>query len=190
MRVNARESLAARSDTACMKLFARFLFCAGVACATFAPQLALAADTDDDNAPPPISSQAPLDRYFGKLAMSPLGIVNAVRLVSWRGDSHLVESAQAVEGLAAVEDSVRDWETQFPADSWLPRVVLSLERAYHRFTSAEARAADDRVAVWLWTKYPNSAEAHGLLAERGMPDGATDAAYAARVDVMPAVLKP
>ena len=68
----------------------------------------------------PRAPQAPMDRYFGKLAMSPLGVENAIALASVRAGAYNATATTVTRSLVFVEDSVKDWESKFPKDRWLP----------------------------------------------------------------------
>ena len=122
--------------------------------------------------------------------MSPLGVANAIRHVTERSDANEVDAATAIAGLTYVEDSVKDWESQFPGDSWLPRTLMSIKRVYRKFDDPSARANEARIAAWLTLRYPDSDEAHACVAEADARDAAIDAAYADRTDPTPSVLRP
>jgi len=70
---------------------------------------------------------APADEYFGPLKMSVLGIRNQIHDLgilyepTYDFDHHLAKSIMAKAILA--EESLRDWEQKYPADSQLPRYI-------------------------------------------------------------------
>jgi hypothetical protein len=134
--------------------------------------------------------QAPLDRYFGRLNMSPIGVANAIRHVAERANAKQVDAASAIAGLAYVEDAVKDWEAQYPSDNWLPRTLMSIKHVYRSIDDPSARAAEARIAAWITTRYPASDEAHVCVAEFDARDAIVDAAIADRTDPTPSVLKP
>jgi len=134
--------------------------------------------------------QAPLDRYFGRLNMSPIGVANAIRHVAERSNAKQVDAATAIAGLTYVEDAVKDWESQFPSDNWLPRTLMSIKHVYRSIDDPAARAAEARIAAWITTRYPSSDEARVCVTESDARDGIVDAALAARNDPTPSVLKP
>jgi hypothetical protein len=134
--------------------------------------------------------QAPLDRYFGRLNMSPIGVANAIRHVAERSNAKQVDAATAIAGLAYVEDAVKDWESQFPSDNWLPRTLMSIKHVYRSIDDPAARAAEARIAAWITTRYPGSDEARVCVTESEARDAIVDAAFAERADPTPSVLKP
>jgi hypothetical protein len=139
------------------------------------------------------STAAPADEYFGRLQMSPLGIVNAIRLVSARRSARVLAASDAMSGLGLVEDSIRDWEARFPSDPWLPRVLLDLGRTYELFDGSDARRKALDVAQWMSATYRATGEATLLCRELGVPldaDGARLSAEAAGADAVPAALRP
>ncbi len=167
------------------------LFCSSVfvciAVVTMAPRVCRA---DTTIAIVSHTRQAPLDRYFGKLAMSPIGVGNAIRNVADRADAKLVDAPTAIAGLALVEDSVKDWESQFPADTWLPHMLMSIKRVYHKYDDSNARESEARISAWITSRYPESDEARTCLAEADARDAIADSAFADHTDPMPGVLKP
>jgi hypothetical protein len=103
---------------------------------------------------------APADEYFGRLKLSILGIRNTIKDMGLKADAdpaHAVSSVMGAVGLT--EDAMRDWEKKYPADSWIPPAILSLERLYAKVDSDEARAHAKIVMVWLVHDYPKSAPA-------------------------------
>lgn len=103
---------------------------------------------------------APADAYFGTQKMSVLGIRNRIRDVSLRMDVGVsVDPANAIHDMKFVEESIRDWERQYPSDSWLPRMVYALHHVYKRLRNDEASQHASQVGAWLIDRYPNSKEA-------------------------------
>jgi hypothetical protein len=125
------------------------------------------------------SNSAPADEYFGPLKMSVLGIKNSIvetsaRLDSAPGDDESLHNANLVEA------SVREWESKYPRDAWLPRTILALHRVYRRMASAEANLHAVDMAAWLIAKYPGSDEARSLRSElAGRLDPATEVTVSA-----------
>ena len=109
------------------------------------------------------TAQAPMDRYFGRLKFSPLGVGNTISLISGEVDEKRLDSSQAVSSLAFTEDAVRDWQAKFPADRWLPRTVLSIGRVYHKFDDPVGRKNEKRIDTWILLHFPASNEARALL---------------------------
>lgn len=109
---------------------------------------------------------APADEYFGPLAMSILGIRNSLRDTAARLDADpSADANSALRHVALIETSVRDWESKYPGDSWIPRTLLSLHRVYSRIHTEDGRQNATRIASWLMSKYTVSAEAQTLRAE-------------------------
>jgi hypothetical protein len=104
-------------------------------------------------------SNAPADEYFGPLALSVLGIRNAIGATTLRLDRAGAVGADAVKGVALVEESIREWQAKYPDDAWLPRMVLALHHAYRKIATDESRRRSVDTATWLISRYPDSAEA-------------------------------
>ena len=101
---------------------------------------------------------APADEYFGHARMSVLGIGNTIR----DARSHLDEGRAPqpiVDGpLAFASDAIRDWQSRYPNDNWIPRNLYALEVAYvhaRPYGMEQAR----RTEAWLVHDYPQTAEA-------------------------------
>src|SRR5271155_5912702 len=84
------------------------------------------------------SRSAPADEYFGPLRLSVLGIRNSIAETTLRLDRVGLEVGDTMRNVGLVEASVRDWESKYPGDSWLPGIVLSLHRVYRRIGTQEA----------------------------------------------------
>ena len=109
---------------------------------------------------------APADEYFGPLKLSVLGIANSLRDESARVDAETAGNPDsAFQHVTLVEASVRDWETKYPGDTWLPRTLLTLERLYAKIESDRSRQHASEVASWLIDRYPASPETVRLRAE-------------------------
>jgi hypothetical protein len=103
---------------------------------------------------------APADEYFGRLKLSILGIRNTIKDMGLKADADPVHAVSSVMGsVTLTEDAMRDWERKYPADTWIPPAILSLERLYAKVDSDEARAHAKAVMVWLVRDYPRSAPA-------------------------------
>ncbi|HEY4442631.1 MAG TPA: hypothetical protein VGN14_19410 [Candidatus Elarobacter sp.] len=118
------------------------------------PVAALAAE---DGAPyVPMSQLAPADEYFGHAKLSVLGIANHIKDAGARLDEG-ANPAKVFDGpLAFVEDSIRDWEHQFPNDPWIARDLYGLELAYLRAQSPRGVSLAHHAADWLVADYPDS----------------------------------
>jgi replicative superfamily II helicase len=109
---------------------------------------------------------APADEYFGPLKLSILGIANSLKDETARVDAETAgDPDSAFQHVTLVEASVRDWETKYPSDTWLPRTVLALERLYAKIESDRSRQHASEIASWLIDRYPASPETIRLRAE-------------------------
>jgi len=109
---------------------------------------------------------APADEYFGPLELSVLGIRNSLKDMATRLDADPAADTEAtLRRVALIESSVRDWETKYPADAWLPRTVLAIDRVYERIHSEDGRRHVTETASWLMGKYASSDEAQTMRTE-------------------------
>jgi hypothetical protein len=111
------------------------------------------------------SISAPADEYFGPLGLSVIGIQNSISKNDMRLDMAGLDQGDVFKNVNLLEVSVRDWESKYPRDRWLPRTVLALHNAYRRMAGEAAALHAIDVAAWLLDKYPSSEEAQGLRAE-------------------------
>jgi hypothetical protein len=103
---------------------------------------------------------APADEYFGRLKLSILGIRNTIKDMGLKADADPAHAAGSVMGAVGLcEDAMHDWEKKYPADSWIPPAILSLERLYAKVDSEEARSHAKVVMTWLVHDYPKSVPA-------------------------------
>ena len=114
-------------------------------CAMTAPALAA-----------PATSVAPADRYFGRLKMSILGIRNALKDLSERADARPGDAEHVYDKAVLVEDALRDWQTHFPRDPWIPKFTYSLAQLYGKLDLDDARTRRDETFDWLVATYPES----------------------------------
>jgi hypothetical protein len=112
-----------------------------------------------------LSRSAPADEYFGPLKLSILGVRNTISDSEVKLDRGGMDSDRMMKHLALIEASVREWESKYPRDSWLPRTVLDLHRVYRKIATAEASLHSVDVASWLLHKYGATHEAQALRAE-------------------------
>lgn len=112
------------------------------------------------------SHLAPADEYFGPLKMSVLGIRNTLRDESVRlASADRPEPAAAYAHANLVERSLLDWQSKYPADRWLPRMVFALQHLYAQIPSETSRRHASKVAAWLISRYPRSGEAAQMRRE-------------------------
>lgn len=119
-------------------------------------------------APPRVAADnladgAPVDEYFGRLQMSPLGVRNELHRLEQRADANQAHAEKIFRMADLVEDSLRDWQRKYPRDSWLPdRLRLLVEVYTHVHTPAGLVRARHALA-WLL-----SITTHGSDANRAI----------------------
>ena len=152
-----------RSET-CQCGTAAILSSATFLTATVAFSVPAAATTTNPAAKKPAAlAVAPADEYFGPLAMSILGIRNALKDSAAKLDADAKADCDATaKHVELIEVSVHAWETKYPKDSWLPRTVLALEHVYARIHTDEGRQRATQTAAWLSKRYAKSKEAVAL----------------------------
>jgi hypothetical protein len=103
---------------------------------------------------------APLDRYFGTMKMSPIGIRNGVgalgRYYEWRieTDDALVHDAEWIE------QSLVDWQRQFPRDNWLPPTAFHLMELYGEIQTQDARDHATAMLHYIIVNWPDTKYGH------------------------------
>ena len=102
------------------------------------------------------SKVAPADEYFGRQKLSILGIGNMIKDCRLRVEADMSKSGSIYGALANVEDAMRDWESKYPADSWVPKDLELLEAVYLEVPEQRARDNGTRIEVWLVHDYPQS----------------------------------
>jgi hypothetical protein len=103
------------------------------------------------------SALAPADQYFGRLKMSILGIRNSIKDLDYRasgGDQS--DAVHVYDKLVLVEDALRDWQSRYPRDTWLPRYTHELAMVYRKLPLEEARVRSNDLFGLLSTRYANS----------------------------------
>jgi hypothetical protein len=111
------------------------------------------------------SGPAPADEYFGSLHMSVLGVRNVLHDVGRHIEADPANGSRYLGMIVLTETSIRDWESKYPADSWLPRSIYGLQHLYGKLSGPEcARKALD-VANWLIGHYPSSEYARTMRDE-------------------------
>jgi hypothetical protein len=132
------------------------------------------------------SGLAPADEYFGRSHLSVLGVRNAIKDLTSREDMHIDGDEAVVYGkLLIVEDAITDWRAKFPADTWLPRLGLSLARAWSKLEFADAAGRASAALDWIAREYPDSAAAPWAATYRNAPRALATADTAADVPAVP-----
>ncbi|MBV9440670.1 MAG: hypothetical protein JOZ24_11820 [Candidatus Eremiobacteraeota bacterium] len=104
----------------------------------------------------PSPNLAPADRYFGRLKMSILGVRNSLNDLSARADAHPEDADHIFDKAVLVEDALRDWQTQFPNDPWIPKYAYALSQLYAKLNTDAARERGNDARDWLIARYPRS----------------------------------
>ncbi len=103
---------------------------------------------------------APADEYFGKLKMRHSRHSEHDQRLGLKADSDPAHAeASVMGGIPLTEDAMHDWEKKYPADTWIPPAILSLERLYAKIDTDSARAKAKITMLWLVHDNPASAPA-------------------------------
>jgi len=102
-----------------------------------------------------ILNAAPADEYFGPSQQSVLEIRN--RLDDFdRHDASRMLDPSVPAYLDHLQLAIRDWQTKYPRDPWLPQVLAHLVREYWRAGQSSGEQATAALAD-LRSSYPDSA---------------------------------
>jgi len=104
----------------------------------------------------PAPKLAPVDEYFGKMKLSPLGINNTIHDTSQHVKYDQANAARYYTGLEWAEDALHDWARKYPQDTWLPGRAYFMSHVFWQMHTAEADAAADRCRQLLFTQFPKS----------------------------------
>ncbi|HXP92494.1 MAG TPA: hypothetical protein VN905_03430 [Candidatus Binatia bacterium] len=116
---------------------------------------------------------APADEYFGRLKMSVLGIQNVVKDMRLRVQADPGKTESIFGALAMVENSIHDWESKYPEDTWIAKDLLALEITYLAAAGEKARSVAVRIEAWLHHDYPGSPYAAQARDELAKADATT-----------------
>ena len=138
-------------------------------------------------APPP--KVAPLDEYFGKMKLSPLGINNTIHDTNLHVKYDSANAGHYYQGLAWAEDALRDWARKYPNDTWLPGRAYFMSHVFWQMHTADGDAAAERCRTMLFTDFHKSHwaalaknENKDMIAPVGAPLPEAAAAVAAPVN--------
>jgi len=109
-----------------------------------------------------LTRTAPADEYFGNLKFSPIGVRNeVVRINKYldKGWGYRMESDSL-----QVENSVADWQKQYPHDSTLPATLLDAFKLLERVETPKTKDAAQRVKTILLVQYADSRQAQEIAA--------------------------
>jgi hypothetical protein len=115
---------------------------------------------------------APADEYFGHYKLSVLGIANTIRDAGARIDAGTDPRSMLNGPLSFVNDAIKDWESQYPADPWISKDLLALETVYLRVPTDEGFRLATQTESWLVADYANSdnaADGRNELAANRIP---------------------
>lgn len=131
-------------------------------------------------APPP--KVAPLDEYFGKMKLSPLGINNTIHDTNLHVKYDAANAGHYYQSLAWAEDALHDWARKYPGDTWLPGRAYYMSHVFWQMHTPEGDAAAQRCRTMLFTSFKSShwaALAKNETQDKIAPVGAPPAAAAA-----------
>ncbi len=120
-------------------------------CFTLSPLSSLARSSKSPAAP----VSAPIDEYFGRMKLSPIGIGNELRRIAARSENES-NARNSLPLLSLVEDSMRDWEHKYPHDDWIPKNLARLEHDYLLVPTLGGRIHAMHVIEWLRSDFPGS----------------------------------
>ncbi|MBV8163062.1 MAG: hypothetical protein JOZ91_02225 [Candidatus Eremiobacteraeota bacterium] len=99
---------------------------------------------------------APVDEYFGKMKLSPLGINNTIHDTSMHLKYDPANAARYYTGLEWAEDALHDWARKYPGDTWLPGRAYFMSHVFWQMHTPDGDAAADRCRTLLFTQFPKS----------------------------------
>jgi TolA-binding protein len=105
-------------------------------------------------APPP--KVAPLDEYFGRMKLSPLGINNTIHDTNLHVKYDSANAGRYYQSLAWAEDALHDWARKYPNDTWLPGRAYYMSHVFWQMHTADGDAAAERCRTMLFTSFKQS----------------------------------
>ncbi len=99
---------------------------------------------------------APLDEYFGRMKLSPLGIENTIHDANLHVKYDQANAGHYYQGLEWAEDALHDWARKYPQDTWLPGRAYFMSHVFWEMHTGEADAAANRCRQLLFTQFPKS----------------------------------
>ena len=106
-----------------------------------------------------VSDAAPVDEYFGRLKLSPLGVRNELHLLEHRADADPAHADQIFHMTDLIEDSIRDWQKHYPRDSWIPERLRLLVEVYTHVHTPEGLLRAHHALAWLLSVTINGTDA-------------------------------
>lgn len=99
---------------------------------------------------------APLDEYFGKAKLSPLGIENTIHDTNLRVHYDPEHASRYYSTLEVAENALHDWARKYPHDPWLPGRAYFMSHVFWSMNAPQADAAAQRCRLLLFTRFPDS----------------------------------
>lgn len=106
------------------------------------------------------STSAPADEYFGRYHLSILGIRNALSDMTNQAHGHPEKASAYLNSAELTEDAIHQWQARYPQDSWLPKIVFSLERLYVSIGTQDSAEHAVQTAAWLDKSFAQTQYAH------------------------------
>ncbi len=109
-----------------------------------------------------LTRTAPADEYFGRTKLSPIGVANETIRIGKYLDSGW---GDRMSGDALwLDDSIADWQRQYPHDPTLPQLLLNEYHLLKRVASADTLAAAEKVRSLILVQYAGTPQARELAA--------------------------
>jgi hypothetical protein len=104
----------------------------------------------------PPSKVAPLDEYFGKMKLSPLGINNTIHDTNLHVKYDSANAGHYYQSLAWAEEALHDWAHKYPQDTWLPGRAYYMSHVFWQMHTPEGDAAAERCRTMLFAQFQKS----------------------------------
>ena len=99
---------------------------------------------------------APVDEYFGRMKLSPLGINNTIHDTSMHIKYDPANAGRYYTALEWAEDALHDWAHKYPGDTWLPGRAYFMSHVFWQMHTRDGDAAANRCRSLLFTQFPKS----------------------------------
>lgn len=99
---------------------------------------------------------APLDEYFGRQKLSPLGIENIIHDTNLRVRYDPQHAYRYYATLAGAHDALDDWARKYPDDPWLPGRAYFMSQVFLEMHSVAANEAAHECRELLFTRFADS----------------------------------
>jgi hypothetical protein len=117
------------------------------------------------------ATNAPADRYFGRLEMSALRIRYETMQLRKRYESRQLFPDQAQHLLDLTADAFYAWAKAYPHDSWIPSTGVLLAETYAELPGGIARSRAVALLVYVKSHFPSTSYAvqSRAILHRGLP---------------------